>query len=57
LKENLIDELVITVMPVLLGAGSTLLGDLSEQLNFECVATKHFLVKIAQSHFLRRRLN
>lgn len=55
LEEDLIDEMIITVIPVLLGSGAALFGNLSKQLNFECVGTKHFLGKIAQNHYVRRK--
>jgi len=55
LKEDLIDQMIITVIPVLLGSGYPLFGDLPDKLNFECVETKHYLNKIAQNHYLRIR--
>lgn len=55
LKEDWIDEMVITVIPVLLGGGHPLFADLDKPLEFECVETKHFLGKIAQNHFKRKR--
>ena len=55
LRQDLIDEMVITVIPVLLGSGIPLFGHLSEQLLFECRETKHFLNSIVQNHFVRKR--
>ena len=54
LREDLIDEIVITVIPVLLGAGVSLFGDLEHQLEFECVETKLFLQAIVQNHYHRK---
>ena len=53
LREDLIDEMTITTMPVLLGGGSPLFGDLAVPINFESVASKVFLDKIVQSHYKR----
>lgn len=55
LKEDLIDELIITTIPVLLGGGSPLFGDLNAPLNFKCVKTETFLDAIVQNHFVRQR--
>ncbi|MDR6923717.1 MULTISPECIES: dihydrofolate reductase family protein [Chryseobacterium] len=55
LKEDLIDEMTITVIPYLLGAGIPLFGDLPEMLEFECTDTKIFLNSIVQNHFTRKR--
>lgn len=55
LKEDLIDEMIITTIPVLLGGGVPLFGDLEKQLDFECKESKLFLDTIAQNHFIRRR--
>lgn len=53
LKEDLINEMVITIIPTLLGGGTRLFDELPNPLNFECVETKHFLGKVAQNHFRR----
>jgi len=55
LKADLIDEMIITTIPVLLGDGIPLFGDLPRQLIFECVSTQLFLNKIVQNHYVRRR--
>ena len=55
LREDLIDEMIITTIPVLLGGGFPLFSDLSKRLKFECVETKLFLDKIVQSHFKRTK--
>lgn len=53
LKEDLIDDMVITVIPILLGGGSPLFGELPKPLEFECTGSKVYLDKIVQNHFRR----
>lgn len=55
LKEDLIDEMIVTVLPVLLGGGSPLFGDLAEPMDLEHVKTEVFLNAIVQNHYRRRR--
>lgn len=55
LREDLIDEMIITTIPILLGSGFSLFGELTKQLNFECVSSKIFLNQIVQCHFRRKR--
>lgn len=55
LAEDLIDEMIITVIPVLLGAGTPLFGNLERALNFECLETTHCIGKIAQNKYIRKR--
>nr|NQU92606.1 dihydrofolate reductase [Bacteroidota bacterium] len=55
LKEDLIDELIITTFPVLLGGGIPLFGELPRQLEFEHVESTLFLNAIAQDSYLRKR--
>lgn len=55
LKEDLIDEMVITTIPVLLGGGSPLFGNVESPLDFTCMKTKTFLDAIVQNHFVRQR--
>jgi dihydrofolate reductase len=57
LREDLIDELVITIIPVLLGGGSPLFSHLSKELEFECIESKVYLNKIVQNRFRRIRAN
>ncbi|UAB86028.1 dihydrofolate reductase [Zunongwangia sp. SCSIO 43204] len=53
LKEDLIDEMVLTRIPILLGGGHSLFSELSEQLKFKLVESKVFLNQITQSHYKR----
>ncbi|MEN2281604.1 dihydrofolate reductase family protein [Algoriphagus sp. SE2] len=55
LKEDLIDEMIITTIPVLLGEGIPLFANLPKQLVFECKKTTLFFDKVVQNHFVRAR--
>jgi dihydrofolate reductase len=55
LKEDLIDEMVITVIPTLLGGGTPLFGELPKQMEFEHLKTEVFLNAIVQNHYLRKK--
>jgi len=55
LKEDLIDEMVLTTIPVLLGGGSSLFQELPNVLNFDLIGTKTYLNQITQSHYKRKR--
>lgn len=55
LKEDLIDEMIITVLPILLGGGSLLFGELPQPMGFEHVKTEVLLNAMVQSHYRRRR--
>ena len=53
LKKDLIDEMIITVIPVLLGGGIPLFGELTKQMTFEHVKTEVFLNAMVQNHYRR----
>lgn len=55
LKEDLIDEMIITTIPTLLGGGIPLFSDLPNRLNFECINSKIYLSSVVQNHFVRKR--
>jgi dihydrofolate reductase len=55
LKDDLIDEMIITVIPVLLGGGSSLFSGLKTPLQFKCSRSEVFLDKIVQNQFMRVR--
>lgn len=54
LKEDLIDEMILTTIPILLGGGTPLFSHLNASLNFKCIGTKIFLESVVQNHFIRR---
>jgi dihydrofolate reductase len=51
LKEDMIDELIITQVPILLGGGVSLFGTLPSHLEFEHITTKVHLDALVQSHY------
>ena len=53
LKEDLIDEMVVTIIPILLGGGSPLFSVLPKELEFEFIRSEVYLNKIVQNHFKR----
>lgn len=55
LKEDLIDDMIITVIPVLLGSGIPLFAELPKPLHFECKKSIVFLDKVVQNHFTRKK--
>ena len=55
LKEDLIDELIITTIPVVLGEGIPLFTSLKQALDFELVTSKVYLNQLVQSHYSRKR--
>lgn len=55
LKEDLIDEMVLTTIPVLLGGGPSLFSELPNELKFELIGTKTYLSQITQNHYRRRK--
>ncbi len=55
LKEDLIDEMILTTIPILLGGGPSLFGKLPNELKFELIETKTFLNQITQNHYKRKK--
>lgn len=55
LKEDLIDELIISVIPILLGGGFPLFSEMEKSQSYEYVETKVFLNQIVQNHYKRKR--
>jgi len=55
LKEDMIDELIITVIPILLGGGTQLFGELPEHMEFEHVSAEIMLGALVQNHYRRKR--
>ena len=56
LKDGLIDEMIITTMPILLGGGASLFGALASPIRFEHIKTAVFLSMIVQSHYKKSSL-
>ncbi len=55
LKEDLIDEMRITTIPILLGGGFPLFGDLASPLEFEHISSELYLDEVVQNHYRRKR--
>jgi dihydrofolate reductase len=55
LEEDLIDELIMTRVPELIGTGIPLFGHLSHDLAFEHRQTKVFSNGLVKSHYQRKR--
>lgn len=55
LKEDLIDDLILSTIPVVLGEGIPLFSSLSEPLNFELKSSKTYLEQLVQRHYRRKR--
>lgn len=55
LAEDLIDEMRITTLPILLGGGFSLFGDLDQPLDFDYIKSKVFLGQLVQDWYKRRR--
>jgi len=55
LEKDMIDEMIITRVPVLLGGGVPLFGAHAEHFEFEHVETKVHLDALVSSHYRRKR--
>jgi dihydrofolate reductase len=55
LKDDCIDEMIITKAPVLIGSGIPLFGDLGHDLPFKHVRTKGYSNGLVKSHYKRKR--
>ena len=55
LKEDLIDEMILTTIPILLGGGSSLFSELQNKLKFELIGTKTYLNQVTQNHYKRKK--
>lgn len=53
LKENLIDEFIISVIPILVGNGTKLFKDGRPEQKLELLSTKQFKKGLAQLHYKR----
>ena len=55
LKEDLIDEMLLTTIPILLGGGFSLFSELQNEMKFELIGTKTYLNQITQNHYKRNK--
>lgn len=55
LKEDLIDEMIITTFPRLLGGGAALFSDLPQALEFEHLGSELYLNELVQDRYRRKR--
>ena len=53
LAEDMVDELILTQVPVLIGGGTPLYGSLPKHLQFELVKSEVLLQALIQSHYRR----
>lgn len=57
LDEDLIDEMIITVIPVLIGSGIPLFNTLKRPINFKCIKTSLYFDTVVQNHYVRSKSN
>lgn len=55
LAKDLIDEMILTRIPVLLGGGTLLFGSIPNHLGFEHTETTILLEELVQTHYKRKR--
>lgn len=55
LKEDLIDELIISTMPILIGSGIPLFGHLNSDLRFKHIRTEVSSNELVRSYYERKR--
>lgn len=55
LKEDLIDELIITTIPIILGGGIRLFTETSDEQKYSLVKTEVLLDQLIQCHYKRSR--
>tara|TARA_Y100000588_G_scaffold80181_1_gene84065 strand:+ start:255 stop:494 length:240 start_codon:yes stop_codon:yes gene_type:complete len=54
-KEDLIDEMVITRFPILLGGGAPLFGDLAQPLHFKVTKSEVVLDTLVKTTYIREK--
>ncbi|MBI3235559.1 MAG: dihydrofolate reductase [Bacteroidetes bacterium] len=53
LKENLIDEFIISVIPIMVGHGTKLFNDNRPELLLKLVSTKSYVTGLVQLHYIK----
>jgi len=53
LRQDLIDEMIITTIPIVLGGGIPLFGAMDKSLMFKCIASHADSSGMSQQHFMR----
>ena len=56
LREDLIDEIIITRVPILLGKGIPLFGELEQHLQFKYQKTEIYNNGLVKSHYIRDKM-
>lgn len=54
LADDLIDEMIITTIPVVLGGGFSLFGELPKMLEFSRIKTEVYLDQVVQTRYVRK---
>lgn len=57
LKEDLIDEMIITTVPILLGSGIPLFGDIKRDLKFKCEKVEYISQFVVKHYYMRDKEN
>lgn len=55
LREDLVDELILSTIPVVLGGGVPLFGELAVAQSFELKKSDVLIGQVVQSHFVRKK--
>lgn len=57
LKEDLIDEMIITTVPILLGSRIPLFGDIKRDLKFKCEKVEYISKFVVKHYYIRDKEN
>jgi dihydrofolate reductase len=52
LKERLVNDIILSTIPVILGEGITLFGSMKEEVNFRVIRSESFETGIVQTHYV-----
>jgi dihydrofolate reductase len=56
MKNNLVDEFIISIIPILLGDGIKLFKDSRPELELELISTKQYNIGLTQLHYKKKEL-